>query len=309
MSEPRIKPRDLPEFLLASGETFASTERVAQLLGGTSSACVAPPRCRSPRAPDRVDHQGDVGTGRGGVAPPRSPAARRVSRRPHGPSRAPPLCGISQRRRRLRRQPPQLPDVPGRGRRLLPRPHDRQTDQGLAPQPSQRNGPRWTRRGHQRPGPRLVQLLRGLLPPASCMPSQRAPTNISSDGRCRSSNDCEANPPKRKDGSTPPVSASHNSSLTGTSSLQPHAGLWEPYDGRLSRTVPREREGEVPSRHHQGGCPRPVRRLLQPDMLQAATYRTPFDSDTGSDTLGWSGCSLWPLTCGFLIWWGGAKGN
>lgn len=29
----RIKPRDLPEFLLASGETFASTERVAHLLG------------------------------------------------------------------------------------------------------------------------------------------------------------------------------------------------------------------------------------------------------------------------------------
>ena len=41
---------------------------------------------------------------------------------------------------------------------------DRRTDQGLAPQPSQRNGPRRTRRGHQRPDPRLVQLLRGLLP-------------------------------------------------------------------------------------------------------------------------------------------------
>ena len=90
--------------------------------------------------------------------------------------------------------------------------------------------------------PRLVQLLRGLLPPASCMPSQRASTNTSSDGRCRSSNDCEANPPKHGDGSTLPVSASHNSSLTGTSSLQPNAGLWEPYDGRLSRTVLTERE-------------------------------------------------------------------
>ena len=87
---------------------------------------------------------------------------------------------------------------------------------------------------------------------SSCMPSQRASTNISSDGRCRSSNDCEANPPKRGDGSTLPVSASHNSSLTGTSLLQPHAGLWEPYDGRLSRTVLREREGEVPSRHSPG---------------------------------------------------------
>ena len=126
---------------------------------------------------------------------------------------------------------------------------DRQTDQPLAPQPSQCNGPRRTRRGHQRPDPRLVQLLRGLLPPASCMPSQRASTNILSDGRCRSSNDCEANPPKHGDGSTLPVSASHNSSPTGTSSPQPHAGLREPYDGRLSRTVLTEREGEVPSRH------------------------------------------------------------
>ena len=34
---------------------------------------------------------------------------------------------------------------------------------------------------------------------------------------------------------------------------QKNAGLWEPYDGRLSRTVLREREGEVPSRH----SPRP----------------------------------------------------
>ena len=126
---------------------------------------------------------------------------------------------------------------------------DRQTDQGLAPQPSQRNGPRRTRPGHQRPDPRLVQLLRSLLPPASCIPSQRASTNTSFDGRCRSSNDCEANPPKHGDGSTLPDSASHNSLLTGTSLLQPHAGLWEPYDGRLSRTVLTEREGEVPSRH------------------------------------------------------------
>ena len=38
----------------------------------------------------------------------------------------------------------------------------------------------------------------------------------------------------------------------GTSSLQPHAGLWEPYDGRLSRTVLTELEGEVPSRHSPG---------------------------------------------------------
>ena len=81
---------------------------------------------------------------------------------------------------------------------------------------------------------------------------ERASTNILSDGRCRSSNDCEANPPKRGDGSTLPDSASHNSLLTGTSLLQPHAELWEPYDRRLSRTVLREREGEVPSRHSPG---------------------------------------------------------
>jgi hypothetical protein len=31
------------------------------------------------------------------------------------------------------------------------------------------------------------------------------------------------------------------------------AGLWEPYDGRLSRTVLREREGEAPSRYSPGG--------------------------------------------------------
>lgn len=37
--------------------------------------------------------------------------------------------------------------------------------------------------------------------------------------------------------------------FTGTSSHAPPAGLWEPYDGRLSRTVLREREGEAPSRH------------------------------------------------------------
>ncbi len=33
----KIKPRDLPEFLLASGETFVSTERVGQLLGVRSA--------------------------------------------------------------------------------------------------------------------------------------------------------------------------------------------------------------------------------------------------------------------------------
>ena len=127
---------------------------------------------------------------------------------------------------------------------------DRQTDQGLAPQPSQRNGPRRTRPGHQRGSEAGSTTTPSTAP--SCMPSQRASTNTSSDGRCRSSNDCEANPPKHGDGSTLPVSASHNSSLTGTSSPQPNAELREPYDRRLSRTVLREREGEVPSRHSPG---------------------------------------------------------
>ena len=36
---------------------------------------------------------------------------------------------------------------------------------------------------------------------------------------------------------------------------QKNAGLWEPYDERLSRTVLREREGEVPSRYSPGQIP------------------------------------------------------
>ena len=39
---------------------------------------------------------------------------------------------------------------------------------------------------------------------------------------------------------------------------QKNAGLWEPYDGRLSRTVLREREGEVPSRYSPGGTARQI---------------------------------------------------
>ena len=41
---------------------------------------------------------------------------------------------------------------------------ERPSDQGLAPQPSQRLGPVRPRPGNQPPGPRLDQLLRGLLP-------------------------------------------------------------------------------------------------------------------------------------------------
>ena len=44
---------------------------------------------------------------------------------------------------------------------------------------------------------------------------------------------------------------------------QKNAELWEPYDGRLSRTVLREREGEVPSRHSSGHCVAAVSFSLQ----------------------------------------------
>ena len=43
---------------------------------------------------------------------------------------------------------------------------------------------------------------------------------------------------------------------------QKNAGLWEPYDGRLSRTVLREREGEVPSRHSPGSSGQGLVRLV-----------------------------------------------
>ena len=48
------------------------------------------------------------------------------------------------------------------------------------------------------------------------------------------------------DGASPPCSR------TGTCCHPPHAGLWEPYDGRPSRTVLRGREGEAPSRYSPG---------------------------------------------------------
>jgi hypothetical protein len=51
---------------------------------------------------------------------------------------------------------------------------------------------------------------------------------------------------------------SRSSSPIGISSPHRHAGLWEPYDGRPSRTVLREREGEVPSRYSPGEHDREV---------------------------------------------------
>ena len=55
---------------------------------------------------------------------------------------------------------------------------DRRTDQGLAPQPSQCNGPCRTRPGHQRPGSEAGSTTTGPSTAPSCMPSQRASTNI-----------------------------------------------------------------------------------------------------------------------------------
>ena len=57
---------------------------------------------------------------------------------------------------------------------------------------------------------------------------------------------------------------------------QKNAGLWEPYDGRLSRTVLREREGEVPSRYSPGCYASPAApQRLQPESCHWLTYHAP----------------------------------
>src|SRR4051794_29096534 len=80
-------------------------------------------------------------------------------------------------------------------------------------------------------------------------------------------------PPKHGPGLTLPVSANPCSSLTGISSLHPNAGLWEPYDGRLSRTVLREPGGETPPGHspdpdgaEMAAAPPPVPPALHPHL-------------------------------------------
>ena len=73
---------------------------------------------------------------------------------------------------------------------------DRRTDQGLAPQPSQVQRTLPDSPGPSTPGSEAGSTTTGPSTAPSCMPSQRASTNILSDGRCRSSNDCEANPTK-----------------------------------------------------------------------------------------------------------------
>ncbi len=80
----------------------------------------------------------------------------------------------------------------------------------------------------------------------SCTPSHGASTSTSSGGPCTSSSDCGASPAGPGTGWPLPVSVSPSSSPTGTLSLPPEAGLWEPYDGRLARTVLREPGGAIP---------------------------------------------------------------
>ena len=55
---------------------------------------------------------------------------------------------------------------------------------------------------------------------------------------------------------------------------QKNAGLWEPYDGRLSRTVLREREGEVPSRHSPVSAPFGSCQLGRPQQLVKRSLRS-----------------------------------
>src|ERR1035437_2761337 len=50
----------------------------------------------------------------------------------------------------------------------------------------------------------------------------------------------------------PFVSTSQDSSPTGICSRLPQVDLWEPYDGRLSRTVLREPGGEIPPGYSPG---------------------------------------------------------
>ena len=81
----------------------------------------------------------------------------------------------------------------------------------------------------------------------SCTPWHGASTSTCCDGPCRSSNDCAGRSPRRASGWTPSDDTCPDCSPTGTSSRPRLVGLWEPYDGRLSRTVLREPEGETPS--------------------------------------------------------------
>jgi RNA-directed DNA polymerase len=83
-------------------------------------------------------------------------------------------------------------------------------------------------------------------------PLRRVSTSTSSDGPCRNSSDCEGAPTRHGAGWMRHGCDSRCSLPIGISSPHRPAGLWEPYDGRPSRTVLREREGEAPSRYSPG---------------------------------------------------------
>ena len=203
--------------------------------------------------------------------------ARHASGRHRRPARGPgPRAAPRQDEDRVlqRREPPRgcgahqlrlprlhLPGSPGswpaRVLRELPPGHEHQgeegerpADQGLAPQPSQRHGPVRPRRGHQPPGARLDQLLRGLLPLRVVLlraAHRRAPRPMG-----HAEVQTTARQARRGVGTGWTLSgtaAAHPLRPLAPRLASPDAGLWEPYDGRLSRTVLREREGEVPSRH------------------------------------------------------------
>ncbi len=83
----------------------------------------------------------------------------------------------------------------------------------------------------------------------SCTPWQCASTSISFDGPCRSSSDCGANQQRLGPGLMLSDSTGQDSLPTGICCRAPTVDLWGPDDGRLSRPVLREREGEIPSRY------------------------------------------------------------
>ena len=110
----------------------------------------------------------------------------------------------------------------------------------------------------------------------TCRPDRDGQVLLAARGRTTSSEHCECEStdaghrggPARSSGEGPVMGperrgrAVHGRLEVNPSGEEPtdrprqkNAGLWEPYDGRLSRTVLREREGEVPSRHSPGQIP------------------------------------------------------
>ena len=152
----------------------------------------------------------------------------------------------------------------------------RPEDQGLASQPSQRDGPGRPRRGDQPSGAGLVRLLRGLLPLRAVLPGSAHRPNTSSGGQRRSSNDYEASAPKHAAGCTPSARTSPGRSRTGTCFPPPEAGLREPYDGRTVTYGPaRAGRARLPPATHQepgdqevGGRAPAFPRALHADLLQ-----------------------------------------